>query len=307
MNGFVGNTDYDWYDFLRAQPDLDEVNFWQPSGGRAFRSLRPGEPFFFKLKRPHNAIGGFGLFARFSVLPAWLAWETFGPANGAPSFAEMSRRIEKYRRADRHDRAGQYMIGCILVAQPVFFPRGEGVEQPRDWKANIVPGTGYSLREGEGLRIWDECRVRSRPHLAVSPAEDERSRYGPPVLVAPRIGQGIFRVSVMDAYERACAVTNEHSLPALDAAHIKPYADEGTHRVSNGILLRSDVHKLFDRGYVTITPEFRFEVSRRLKEDFENGRSYYPLHGSEIRVPKAEAERPAVAELEWHNEQRYLG
>ena len=48
MKGFIGVTDYDWYDFLRVQPDLDEVNFWRPSGkGMA---LAPGTPFLFKLK-----------------------------------------------------------------------------------------------------------------------------------------------------------------------------------------------------------------------------------------------------------------
>lgn len=66
MNGFIANTDHDWYTFLASQgPTLDEVNFWQPSGGHSvFRAIAPGEPFFFRLKAPHNAIAGFGWFAR---------------------------------------------------------------------------------------------------------------------------------------------------------------------------------------------------------------------------------------------------
>ena len=89
------------------------------------------------------------------------------------------------------------------------------------------------------------------------------------------LGQGIFRVSVLDACDRACAVTGEHSLPVLEAAHIMPYADGGTHDVTNGLLLRSDIHRLFDLGYVTVTPEYRFKVSDALAEDFHNGRTYY--------------------------------
>ena len=54
-------------------------------------------------------------------------------------------------------------------------------------------------------------------------------RYGAPQLVSPRLGQGIFRGAVMDAYGRACAVTQEHSLPALEASHIQPYAKDGPH------------------------------------------------------------------------------
>ena len=50
------------------------------------------------------------------------------------------------------------------------------------------------------------------------------------------------------AYSSACAVTREHSLPALEAAHIRPFAEEGTHEVSKGLLLRSEIHRQFDKG-----------------------------------------------------------
>lgn len=69
MRGFVGNTNYEWYRFLREQPALDEVNFWQPSASGTFRALTVGEPFFFRLKHPYRAIAGFGFFVRYSVLP----------------------------------------------------------------------------------------------------------------------------------------------------------------------------------------------------------------------------------------------
>ena len=49
----------------------------------------------------------------------------------------------------------------------------------------------------------------------------------------------------------------------------------GAARVDNGLLLRLDIHRLFDRGYVTVDRDYRFVVSRRLKEEFDNGRTYY--------------------------------
>jgi len=55
-------------------------------------------------------------------------------------------------------------------------------------------------------------------------------------------------------------------------------------RDSNGLLLRSDIHRLFDDGWVTVTPDFHFVVSRRLREEFDNGKTYYALDGSEIRL-----------------------
>ena len=133
----------------------------------------------------------------------------------------------------------------------------------------------YDLTVGEGLRIWEECLARARSqqtnpaHRQPVLVREDSPRYGTPQLIAPRLGQGIFRVAVMDAYGRACAVTQEHSLPALEASHIQPYAKDGPHEVRNGVLLRADLHRLFDQGYVTITPEHRIEVSSRLKEDYQ--------------------------------------
>jgi putative restriction endonuclease len=103
-------------------------------------------------------------------------------------------------------------------------------------------------------------------------------------------------------YRDACAVTGEHSLPALEAAHIKPYTVEGPHSVNNGLLLRADVHRLFDGGFVTVTPDLRFEVSPRLREEFENGKVYYERHGAEIHLPGAKADLPDRELLRWHNE-----
>jgi hypothetical protein len=97
MRYWVGLTDRDWFDYLSAQTALDEVNFWQP-GARRPVVLDPGAPFLFKLHARHGgAIAGGGYFAHFTALPARIAWETFGTANGAPTFAAMAARIRRYR------------------------------------------------------------------------------------------------------------------------------------------------------------------------------------------------------------------
>jgi len=308
MNGYIANTDYAWYTFLKGKPDLDEVNFWQPSGRGRFQAIPPGAPFFFKLKKPYYAICGFGFFVRSSILPAWLAWDSFGEMNGAPDFDSMIVRIEKLRRSSMKDPHGKNNIGCIMISTPVFFERDDWIQHPSDWAKNIVQGSTYDLSRGEGKRIFEECLTRTRGlRQAGADISEEIERYGSQEVVAPRLGQGTFRVSVIDAYERACAVTSEHSLPALEASHIMPYGKGGEHQVSNGILFRSDIHRLFDLGYVTVTPEHHFEVSRRLREDYENGRSYYPLHGSRIHVPKSSTDHPDREILSWHNEVKFRG
>jgi len=125
--------------------------------------------------------------------------------------------------------------------------------------------------------------------------------------VRQRLGQGAFRVLVTDVYDRRCAVTGEKALPVLQAAHIRPVSKEGAHRVDNGLLLRSDIHTLFDQGYVTVTPERRFLVSRRLKADFDNGEPYYPLSGQLIWLPGRDEDQPSRESLEWHADVVYRG
>jgi putative restriction endonuclease len=94
-------------------------------------------------------------------------------------------------------------------------------------------------------------------------------------------------------------------LHVLDAAHIRPYAEGGTHSPTNGLLLRQDVHTLFDRGYLTVSPDYRVEVSRRFKDEFDNGKEYYALQGKTILLPENPLFRPSAEQLTWHNENRY--
>lgn len=303
MLGTLAITDTGWYEFLRNRQPA-EVNFWTPSDRRRFNAPALS-PFLFKLKAPANAICGFGYFARWSSLPDWLAWDAFGVGNGAVSFREMRARIDSIRARIRYVPDGPLSnIGCIIIVQPTFFPPDAVVPQPRDWPARTVSSKAYDLTQGEGARVWSACleRVATFAKTGAAVVAEPGARYGLPRTITPRLGQGAFRVAVTDAYERACAVTGEHSLPALDAAHIRPFGDDGPHAVENGILLRADLHRLFDQGYVTVSPGHRLEVSARLRADYSNGRSYYPLDGSPVRVPSSARDRPSVEHLRWHNE-----
>lgn len=310
QKGYVGLTDPDWYSFLAEHPHVDEVNFWQPHGGRAFRAIAPGDPFFFKLRAPFKSIGGFGFFERYEALPAWLAWECFSEMNGAPDFQSMINRIARLR-GDGDKLAGNFQIGCIMITAPVFFEQSEWVRPPTDWaKSGIQQGKTYTLESGEGNRLFRECLDRARQgnhYWNVERIKEAPARYGAPIEVKPRLGQGLFRLAVRDAYRGACAVTGEHSGPVLEAAHIVPYARGGEHRIDNGLLLRSDLHRLYDRGYVTVTPDYEFLVGEKLRNDFNNGRSYYSLSGSKIAVPATVIHKPSRERLEWHMMQVFQG
>lgn len=77
--------------------------------------------------------------------------------------------------------------------------------------------------------------------------------------------------------------------------------------MDNGLLLRPDIHALFDQGYVTVTPEHRVLVSPRLKADFDNGEPYYPLAGQRIWLPGRVEDQPNREFLEWHADTVYRG
>lgn len=303
----VSVTDGDWFELLAAQPNLEEANFWQPGGNRLFQALEPGELFLFKLHSPNDFIVGGGIFAHATLLPVSLAWESFGIANGARTLIEMRQRIEQYRREPPAHI--DYTIGCILLEQPFFLPRDAWIPVPPTWSRNIVQGKNYDAQVEPGATLYRQVEeaLRATSQIRTVAAEPELPRYGDATVVFPRLGQGSFRILVTDAYGRRCAVTGERTLPVLQAAHIHPFATGGPHRIENGLLLRSDLHTLFDRGYITVTSTARVEVSSRIREEFENGRDYYALHGREIRVPTKLQLRPSPALLAWHNENVFLG
>ena len=305
MRGFIGHTDEGWWRYLASRPQIREVNFWRP-GGRRFAALAPGEPFFFRLKSPRNRIGGFGLFARDARLPVWRAWEVFGEANGVPDEAELLARLARLARrpVTRGDT-----IGCVAVSECTFFTPDEWLRVPGSFRPQNLSGSVIDLESEDGRPLWSAALERAAARKTTDWAQEavQLQRLGRAMIVQPRLGQGSFRLAVLDAYEGGCAVTGEHALPALEAAHIRPWAAGGLHDVSNGLPMRRDLHRLFDLGYVSARPDGRFLVSPRLRTDFENGRTYYALEGTVLRLPRNRSLAPAAEALAWHSETVFQG
>jgi len=302
---WLGVTDNGWFDYL-SHEGVDEVNFWHPSGKAPFVGLEQGAPFLFKLKRPFNHVAGGGFFVKFSVLPLSLAWDTFERKNGA-STRELFERMIRPLSPDPGARDPD--IGCTILASPFFWPKESWIPDPEAWSGNIVTGRYYDTTRAEGARLWSAVQARldvADSALSAVVASEPPATYGDPVLVKPRLGQGAFRVCVTDAYRRRCAITGESTLPVLEAAHILPFSESGPHEVSNGLLLRSDFHKLFDLGLVTVTPDFHVEVSPRIRDAWFNGKAYYRLNRQRLAsIPDEESQQPDPTLLRWHNEHRY--
>lgn len=312
MKFWVGVTDNDWFDFL-AKRQPDEINFWKPSGKGEFKVLSPGELFLFKLHSPLNYIVGGGFFVRHMNIPLSMAWEAFGEKNGVSDLETLRAKIIRYRGDDEPNPK----IGCSILATPFFFKREQWIQVPSNWSSNIVSGKSYDSNDQIGaillatvqerirLNQSSELQVQQRP--TIDKVAEEKTKYGLEYLTKARLGQGTFRILVTEAYGRKCAITGERTLPVLEASHIKPFSLSGPNAIDNGLLLRSDLHKLFDLGYLTITKDYHVEISKRIRVEYENGREYYALHGHQLKIlPPSLIERPSEKYIEWHNTNIYV-
>lgn len=266
------------------------MNFWRPG---VKHTNAPEGSYWLFLRKPDTIVG----CARVEIstsLPLWLAWETFTNSNGADTREQFYDMVARRRAAETTPLTE---IGCIGLVDPTFFDTPIDFRPFKGQWQYRNPVKSFSFASAPGL--WDQVRLR----LLVPPVASQARTVsaGTKVqLVAVRLGQGGFRNKVIDVYERRCAVTGERSLPALEAAHIKPYKYVQKHEVRNGLLLRADIHKLFDVGYVSISPDHRFKVSPALRTDYENGRAYYELENVRIRDPIEARDGPAPEFLEWH-------
>lgn len=317
MRIFVANTDPSWYHFLSEREETAEVNFWRPSGRyRAFHAISPGELFFFRLGRPINKIVGFGNFAHHTTLRLLMAWETFGEANGCATLPELLQLIAKHRREEADPRVALgWEIGCTILTNVHYYPESDWLDFR--FSPGIMQGKTFDVSGPEGAVIWDHMQANLEKQHVLAEAEvvlqkpfslvkESQAAYttGP---VRERRGQGVFRVMVLDAYNRRCCVTGERTLPVIEAAHIQPYVSPQSNHVQNGLALREDVHTLFDEGYVGVDEDYRFVVSPRLREDFENGREYQRYHGTSIRLPDRPLLAPSLDAIRWHLDNVYIG
>ncbi|KDE89030.1 hypothetical protein DF40_008770 [Stenotrophomonas maltophilia M30] len=110
-----------------------------------------------------------------------------------------------------------------------------------------------------------------------------------------RRGQRAFRRKLLKSYDKTCAVTGCKIEALLEAAHISPYLGDHTNSVNNGLLLRADIHTLFDLGLLWIAEDFIIQVAKSAR-----GAPYADLHGKPLKLPKAANDRPSPERLQQH-------
>lgn len=306
MRAYVGVTDGEWFRYLAAHPDLNEVNFWRPGGPRAFHSLSAGEPFIFKTHASDgNRLVGGGFFSGAPDVGMRVseAWEYFGPGNGASTMPDLLARIQRYRRNATPE--SDPLIGCLFLRDVRFFSADATLPAPDDFAPNLVQGRSYDLANLDVSHAAWRAYALMLGWTSYDLEETTRvvgPMFGVPALTVPRLGQQSFKSLVLTSYRRRCAITGDRIQPVLEAAHIRPIEHGGEHRLDNGLLLRSDAHTLFDRGYLAIDTEHRLRVSPLLRSRWENGDEFYRREGEVIALPDKQADRPSRDFVEWHND-----
>lgn len=300
---YIGNTDHDWFDFCKSHPNLEEVNFWQPSA-KKFRIVDEGAIFFFRRKAPINLIGGFGILASSENASIGLLWDDLGISNGLASEDEFIARVKKYRKSEFVDRNTQ--VGFKILLDPVFLDQQDWFELPSDWSDNIVTGKAYSSSSDHGRYLTAKFsqllgklrNTNTSSHDVPGFGEGPEAGFTFAHNTKQRLGQKHFRLAILDAYSGKCAVTGSDVLETLDAAHLMDFSKNPNHSINNGILLRQDVHRLFDVGFIEITSDYRIKLTEKFKLSHAKSTHYQELDGRAISLPSNKKYWPDVELLQ---------
>ncbi len=164
------------------------------------------------------------------------------------------------------------LVGPVSVGAPA--PAEGSAEEPLSVSAALI-----GLPFGE----FDPAAVKD--HRLKVIAQVHRRQGGP-----------LFRRALLRAYEGQCAITRYDAAPALEAAHIVPYRGPQTNHPANGLLLRADMHDLFDLGLVAVDTD---RMCIRLADELE-GTKYEPYEGQRLLLPADPQVRPSVDALQLH-------
>lgn len=200
----------------------------------------------------------------------------------------------------------EYLMGIEVVSEPETHLAFRGAEAaPMAGLAHHVQIGQFAPMSGEGVgRISALFPRRSRAEellrelLAadVELPEDIDQRDWVRRLIAIRRGQGPFRDGLLRAFDRRCCISGSSVEATLEAAHIRPYRGAGSHEAGNGLLLRSDLHTLFDLHLLTVLPVGAVRIAPELM-----GTEYEEFDERQIRRPVEASHSPSRAAMEEHN------
>lgn len=196
---------------------------------------------------------------------------------------------------ERDRLRGRSQYDVLGLALPVDWREGyflfegfgpDGPVRDADTYADVLLG---SVLDGDADSAPDDDDGASVP------GEDYDGRLRAMRSIVARQGQQRFRAELLRAYAGRCAISGEGVKPILDAAHIRPYRGPASNVITNGLLLRTDLHSLFDLQLCAVEPVKRTVVLSKTL----HASTYASLHGTALREPIERQLRPSASVLEY--------
>lgn len=292
----IAPTDIGWFTHLRREKIVNDINFWTPTPWNV--KMNKGDRLYFMLKSPIRRIGGGGYFQSYQNMTVEQAWDRYGIKNGFDTREDFVDSLTKHRSKNTSNKNRlneESLIGCIILEHVVFLDDDKLIELESESKIvfqkQIVTTKQYDDKEDDLLdRIFRDGGTRTDNEFSLVDPDIEKDKVS--ALVTKRFGQGKFRADISEIYLNRCCVTGEETPELLEAAHIQPYKSDSSNNKKNGLLLRVDIHKLFDKGLMYIDEKYTIHISPFVKSD-----NYRLLEGQKISLPNNVNDYPSLAAL----------
>lgn len=292
----IAPTDNGWFTHLRREKIVNDINFWTPTPWNV--KMSEGDRLYFMLKSPIRKIGGGGYFKSYQNMTVEQAWDKYGIKNGfvtKKAFVD-SLTTHRSKNTKNKDRLNEEsLIGCIVLEHVVFLDDDKFIELESEsqivFKKQIVTTKQYDNDDDDLLdKIFKDEQTRTNEDFSLVDSDVEKEKAS--AIVTKRFGQGKFKADISEIYQNKCCVTGEETPELLEAAHIQSYKNNSSNHKKNGLLLRIDIHKLFDKGLIYIDEEYIIHISPFVKSD-----NYRLLEGQKISLPNNVNDYPSLVAL----------
>lgn len=301
-----------WYEILNRQYEIlgsTVVNCWRATNDAisdALLHLEPGSMVMFMTENMHTdfkyKIVGGGFFTGFRNLKPDDAWDVYGTRNGCLDYEQFLDAVkEESGSADAN-------INSLILSNIFFFDPRKCVHVPEELVTDFDKDSRFVFNMTDPIAQYLHSLVMvARKPLVNQEGRNFQGMYFMAAHANSRDHQAIFDAKVNAAYNFCCAITGTRVSPVLEVAHIKPFFDTKFQTVQNGILLRSDLHKLFSAGFITLDyrsiSDIRVKTSKQYQSIF--GNEYQCFDGKNINLPEDINLRPLHEYITWHNENRF--
>ena len=294
MARVYASTSPRWLEFHRLQ-NSQRVCFWQPTPAYP-EKLEFGDRWYF-CRRGSKQIDGYGTFAFWEKFTIREAWNNFGEDNGCESEDELLRLIVEATPAE-HEIDLNSEIGCVVLVEVAYFGKVIDLNKvglrplnvrfeyldDEDPIESFLLGLGVQGDVERGFRLCDEAEVKRSEKF-----------------LKDRTGQAAFRKTLREVYGDNCALSGSNPPVVLDAAHIQPYANDASNHVENGLLLRADLHRLFDAGVFYVDENLVTRFDENFIRENRNYFRYERVRLTFADIPDIRV-RPSKAALKYHRD-----